>query len=303
MNTVDAMIGGAEKAGTTSLGAYLGQHPKILSHFDSERSPGKNEFAVFDRERSDRGAGFEETFLDYFGRPAAPDELVLAKYVRLLHVPHVAEALRNHNPSCKLIFILRNPVDRAYSSFWYQRWRGAEDAQSFEEAVQKEQLRSREGEWAPHRMYLGKGRYIDHLQRLADMFGREQLYVLLLDDLKQDPQEAVDGVCAFLALDSYALVGVERRNQAKQPRWPWLARLFQRDRLAKSVFRRVVPGSWRRKALWWLRSVNTRALERPPMKSSTRRELIEYFRPYNERLAAFIDRDLSSWHQMTAGSD
>lgn len=124
----DAMIARAERAGTTSLGLCLGIHSRILWHLGLDaRSPriGLDAFPSGASEEPDRLA---REFRAAFPRDPRSGDFVLAKSVSLLHEPDASRRLRRHNPNCRLVISLRNPVDRAYSSYWYQRYRGAERA-------------------------------------------------------------------------------------------------------------------------------------------------------------------------------
>lgn len=288
------MIAGAEKAGTTSLGAYIGCHPRVFCHLSGELKKDQLEFDVFVRGPVSEEE-FEDEFIRTFGRGPGSEELVVGKSVGLLHRPEASRRLYEHNPNCRLIVSLRDPVDRAYSSFWYQRYRGAESAETFEQAIEQERVRSERGVSDPERMYLGKGRYIEHLENLAQLFGASQLHVVTLDDIKRRPQHVVDGICEFLGLEQFQLDDVIVENRAKMPRWPWLAQAAQQESLVKEAFRAVVPKPLRRRMWRWLRRLNAVERTPPPMSEHIRTKLEKYFRPYNRRLEEFLGRDLSRW--------
>lgn len=253
------------------------------------------EFSAFVREVSSDSEEFRRIFLRTFGRDPEAGELVVAKSVGVLHLPHASEQLYRHNKDARIILSLRDPVERAYSSYWHQRKRGGEDAETFEEALRLERQREERDAWEPDRMYLGKGRYLEHLRRLVGIFGRDQIHVLILDELQRQPSETVNEVFEFLELGRCSIEVEIATNQAKMPRFPWLAQIVEQESVAKDVFRSVVPESVRRRLFWWIRRTNTVDREPPPMNEDTRARLEEYFRPYNQRLAEFLGRDLSAW--------
>jgi len=294
---IDAMIGGVEKGGTTSLGAYVEQHPRVLSHLSGGEKPESIEFTVFVDGRSEDPGQYRRAFDRVFPREPVGEEIVLAKSVGILHLPDAARRLHRHNPRCRLIFSLRNPVDRAYSSFWYQVWRGEEEAATFEEGLERERERRRSGIRDPHRMYVGKGEYVRHLQNISYLFGGDRLHVVLLEDLVEAPAETVNAVFEFLGLESRPVQKAGRKNKAKRPRWAWLSQWTRTRDPARTVYRTVVPRRVREPLHWWLRRINTVEGEYPPMSESTRMRLVEHFVPFNRELEEFLGRSLDGWNR------
>lgn len=292
---IDVMIGGAEKGGTTSLGFYVAQHPKIKSHISAETPLKSVEFDVFLDGRSEDPEAYRRAFLRRFEREPRGDELVMAKSVGILHRPHATRRLHRHNPNCRLIFSLRDPVERAYSAYWYQRWRGEEEAVTFERALEREKERRAAGVREPDRMYVAKSEYIRHLRRISDLFGRDQLYIVLLEELSENANVVVNQVYDFLGLKSFSLRADDRKNRAKQPRIQWLAHIIQKESPGKKLFRKVVPAQIRNRLFWWIREVNTVKASRPPMNRSTHQMLVDHFRPYNHGLEEFLGRELGDW--------
>lgn len=296
--TVDAMIAGAEKAGTTSMGTLVASHPRVLSHFGASRwTQGRRwELTPFEENIRVGSNRFKKRLIEYFERQPVEGEVVVGKFVRVMHEPKIAEKLYKHNERCKLVVNLRHPVDRAYSSYWHQRWRGHEDAETFEEALRRECWRSQRGEWAPHRMYIEKGVYIRHLRRLRELFGRDQIYVVLLRDLKEKPQEVLNGVFGYLGLDSYSVKRGERKNTSKRARSWFLAKMLQKEGVVKHLVRSLLPKKVRRTILWGIRRLNTAPTCRVPMDPTTRQTLLEYFERYNKQLEGWLGRDLAHWY-------
>lgn len=100
---IDVMIAGAQKAGTSSLKYYLQQHPEISSHINLECD-------YFVSEQAD----FDKYFVQYF---ETPNKVILAKYAGIYKQENFLKKLYIHNQNCKLIFILREPVDRLVSAY------------------------------------------------------------------------------------------------------------------------------------------------------------------------------------------
>ena len=114
---VDLAIIGAQKAGTTSLKEYLSQHPSIQTHPQIE-------FSFFrDEELYLKGyAAAEKKYLTL--NPNATNKKTLIKNVGIYSSTDALERLYKHNPECKIIFIVRNPITRAYSSYNMERFNG-----------------------------------------------------------------------------------------------------------------------------------------------------------------------------------
>jgi len=293
---VEAMIGGVEKGGTTSLGAYVSQHPRIVSHIT--KGERHIEFSAFVDGRCEDPEEYGRTFDHLFPRKPAGSEMVLAKSVDILHQPEAAMRLHRHNPLCRMIFCLRNPVDRAYSSYWYQVWRGAEEAATFEKALEREWERRGKGIWDPHRMYVEKGEYVRHLRRICGVFGEELVHIVLLEDLSSEPGETVNGVFQFLGLEtlSDAMIGARVKNAARMTRWPRFAQLVYRQGYVKAAVRQLVPKDVRHALIRGFRRFNATPSAPPVMKAETRQLLVEHFRPYNDQLEEFLGRSLGQWN-------
>jgi len=290
---VHAMIAGVEKGGTTWLGNCLGHHPRIL--YGPAPSQPDLEFNAFVDRIADDPLRFRREFMRVFNRRPRSGDVVVGKSVDILHVPRVANAVHRHNPFCRILVILRDPVDRAYSSYWYQLYRGKETSATFEEAIRREEdLKSRDGALC-HLAYLEKGKYVEHLERLITVFGEDQVHVLLLEDLRSDRQNALNDVARFLGLAPVSWPDSPAKNRAKVNRWQLLARAVHGESWVKMLIRRVTSKELRRNVLWWLRRANAVERSPPPMNAETRAELTDFFRPYNERLEAFLGRRLEDW--------
>jgi len=299
---IDAMIVGAQKAGTSSLAYYLGQHPDVCSH-------SRLELSYFVDER-DYGLGYPENYERYFGHCAA-DAKLLGKSVTVMTEPRLVDRMRDHNADLRLLVILRNPVDRAYSAYWWARRKGYETLPTFEEALDADPGRHR-GNVVKVRStsYRPFGHYAPQMAALFDRFGRDQVRVELFEDLQGDTQ----GVCAR----AFAHIGVDpefapdvsaRRNTSSLPRSSRLAQLLSAQHPLKRGLRRMLPKgmaeAWKRRAERW----NRVPFVQPPMNPATRAALVEHFQPLNDDLADLIGRDLSAWNvagngpTQTAGDD
>lgn len=271
------LIIGAMKSATTSLARYLGAHPQVFM------VPQK-ELHYFDR-LLDRGEEwYRRQFAAADGRPAAGE--ATPDYMYFSEVPAL---MARTVPQARLIAILRDPVDRAYSHYWHERARGRERLE-FAEAVAAEpdRLASRDPDARRYFSYIDRGRYLRQLQRVCQYYPRESLLVLLADDLYERPLETFQGVCRFLGVDDAFLpanVGQEF-NQFIMFRSLWLRDLAQRLYSGPHILRAVAR---------LLARANNRRGAYPPLDPEIRAQVGKLFEEENAALAAWLGRDLSAW--------
>ena len=178
MQPIEIMIIGAQKAGTSSLAKYLDAHPGVISHEQLE-------FTYFVRDEEFQN-GYDKAWQLYFGEPD-PAKKVLAKNVGVMYFNHALHRLKDHNPDCQLIIILRNPTDRAYSNFWYSRRQGWEDLDTFEEGLAAESQRlADQHPFAHHNTYYERGLYAEQIERVYQYIPKEQVHIVLLEPLLKD---------------------------------------------------------------------------------------------------------------------
>lgn len=257
------VIVGAQKCGTTSLHRMLRQHPQVhmsrtkeLHFFDRHFDRGRDWYAAqFTPTRQHRHSG--ETTPSYMYLEDARKRLIATL------------------PDAKIVMILRNPIDRAYSHYWHdvrrleQKRRTQPVPESFEAALAQErpalmpQPAGAGGDAAGQLSYLGRGEYLDQIEPFAAAYGRDRLHVMLLEDLLADRTAALRGLFRFLGV---------RKRQAESVREVHVNRYRRPDE-----------------------SGQVKAAEYRPMGPETRAVLVEHFTPHNERLGAWLGRDLSHW--------
>jgi len=290
---VHAVIAGAQKSGTTSLYRYLAQHPQLATH-------GQTEMSYFVNEHEQRG-GLAAAERKYF--PDAGARRRLAKHVMLMGSEAGMARFVAHNPEARLIVVLREPVARAYSAFWYARLCGWEDAESFEEALGREPHRLAADGWEHWRRcaYVTNGRYAEALARIDRHFAPERTLVLFDEELRADPRGCVRRCCVHLGIeDLCATLDVSHmHNIAAQPRSVLLARalamLFLSRGALRSALRRLIPNRAAYRLRHALLALNERPLEVPPMAPATAARLCEEFRAGNAALRARVGNLPEGW--------
>lgn len=286
---IQLMIVGAEKSGTSSLARYLEQHPNICSHEQREMT-----YFVNDEEYAQ---GYNKIYSRYFSKCQYDTSILLAKNVGLMYWPEAAKRLWNHNPECQLVAILRNPVDRAYSAYWYARRMGWEDLESFEEAIAAEPIRLKEGGLKRrYCAYLDRGIYHKQLAILFEHFGREQVHVFLFEDLKSDPVGICQKLYKAIVVDSNYVPEVSKQhNKAAIPRFPVLSKLLSSAHPLKQIVGNLLPDRISSKIRLQIRHLNEKTFLPPIMNLDTRAYLVEYFRANNMQLKKILGCELNQW--------
>jgi hypothetical protein len=218
----DFVILGAMKAGTSSLFAYLGEHPRVMA------PPGK-EIHFFDLAYR-RGPDWYRRHFPRRAEVAAAERRLGASVAIGEATPyylfHPLAAGRIHGllPDARLIVLLRDPVARAFSHYRHMIQHGRESL-SFADALAAEEARLRAAEAALHggdpagaaahryHSYRARGLYLEQLLRYRAVYPAQQILVLRSEDMFADPQAALDAALAFLGLDPWRLQDATARNR------------------------------------------------------------------------------------------
>ena len=261
------IIIGAQKAGTTTLAALLGQHPEMAlgrekePHFYTLHWP-----KGFDWYRENYPDMDVPWLID-----ASPSYTAGYRDKETGQRMPVAQRIAEAVPDARLIYLMRDPVKRAWSSYWHDT-RFADQRRSPEEALTADSI------------YVRQGFYDEQLEPFLTVFPREQLLLLLFEEFIRDQQATVDRVCDFVGVSRLALeTGDAKKNAGFRysPAMEMVRRLFPNDRAfanAISFAKRIVPSALRAKAS---RLVTQ---DIPAMSEGLKQELAVIFEPHTRRL-------------------
>jgi len=190
---VDFIVIGAQKAGTTALFDHLGEEPDIALSDVKETH-------FFDDESMDWAA---PDYGRYHGHFPAPDGRLRGEATPIyVYWPNCLERIFAYNPAARLILMLRDPVERAWSHWRMEYARGAE-TRPFAWCIREGRQRLFDAEpFGHHRefSYVERGFYGEQVERLLRIFPREQLLILQADDLRTDPGQVLGELRTFLGL-------------------------------------------------------------------------------------------------------
>ncbi len=261
------LIIGAPKAGTTSLAAYLDAHPDVFL------APEK-EVHFFD-DHYDRGVDWYRSRFDGGRVARAVGEATPMYMYRDTALERMASLL----PDAKLIAVLRDPIDRAYSHYWWMH--ALTERKSFAEAVRSEMAGARTE-------YVSGGLYLERLERVCSYYPRSSLHVVILEQMTASLNETYRAICRFLGVDdgvAPASLG-NVLNPSYRLRVPSLRRAMIRTR----AWKRLPAGLAERIDRW-----NRISFRYPAMDAAVRAELETYYAEPNAALAAWFGRDIPEW--------
>jgi hypothetical protein len=300
MTMPNFLIIGAGKSGTTSLYHYLRQHPEVYM------SPVKEPkfFAVEGKELNFRGPNDEtsmnrgsitsiEAYRGLF-REVTDEKAIGEASPLYLHSLEAPGRIKHYIPEARLIAVLRDPVQRAYSSFLQRVQKGQEPLHDFAQALREEENRMRDN-WAPRWYSKRIGFYYAHLKRYYDLFEHDRIRVYLHEDLKADPVGVARDVVRFLGVNDAFTPDISLRyNVSGVPRSAALQAFLSRPNPAKSLLKRFLSEDLRRRVAVSLENRNI-AGPPPPLDPNVRKELQDLYREDILNLEKLIGRDLSRW--------
>ena len=266
---------GAQKAGTSWIYACLYEHPETCMPF--------KEIHFFSRERHYKNGidWYKEKF-----RTCPKNKLKGEFSTSYLDSEVAAKRIHQHFPNAKLIACLRNPINRAFSSYINGIKGGRVPADwSFEEALKKDKKEN----------YLEQGFYYRNLQFYLKYFNRDKILVLIYEDIKKNPLKFMQKIYDFLDVDSLFISSMLNRkiNIARAPKFVFIDRII--FHIAKSLRKAGLH-----KVVWCIKKINLPTLIRKintkkkeiKLDEKTRHELKNLYEEDIRKLSKMIGRDL-----------
>jgi hypothetical protein len=305
----DFFIVGAPKAGTTALHAALSRHPRLAlsgvkepKYFLCGDAPPPLYLGPGDAHSRREWIWQRDHYLALFAD--APADVLVGESTPL-YLDDPAALLRIHDvkADAKLIAVVRDPVDRAYSN-WMHLWSdGLEPEADFVTAVAMEDARRRRG-WAPFWRYRSLGLYGKQLQHARTLFSPEQIHVLRYRDLVETPDATLASVCDFLGVSPGPAPEIPRDN----------VKPFVPDTLRSRTIARAVrtgarlgalgpPEIWRAVEQRMLAALQSRGERRPSLNPEQRRQVQGYFLDDLSLLERLTGYDLSDWRGESGQGD
>ena len=274
MRLPDFLIVGAMKAATFTLSRNLPAHPDLfVPHGELHFFSDPNRYA--------KGAAHYSKHFE----SARPEQFIGEKSVGYYFTPEAPARIHELMPEVKLIWLLRDPVPRLTSHYWFFVSRGTED-RSLLEAIRQEQAGA---DIRLQARYLYLGQYADHIAAFDQYFPREQMMFLRFEDFVKNPTVGLDRVARFIGADMENFrfpSEIRRENTTRMPRSQAL------QVWARNTFRGRAFRIWKA-----IREINTALgpAKYPPLDPALKAELYDYFAPHNARLASMLGWDVEKW--------
>ena len=298
--TPNLFIVGAPKCGTTALYSYLVSHPEIFM------SPLKEpEFFASDIFAHQRSVTTLREYLNCFSGANGQKKIGEAS-ANYLGSRTAAQEIKAFNPSAQIIIMLRNPVDVMYALHSQRVYEDMDHIHDFEAAVESnEERRWGEGRYKGEKVirpgYREVCRFAEPVRRYFDVFGRENVKVVIYDDFRSDTAATYGEVLRFLQVSQfpmmkYPIVNANHRfrNTAIQEFVRHPPKLLRH--LAHGLFSQNVRSGVGK----FLLKVNTVNKPRPPISEQLRRRLESECKSDIEELSRMLGRDLSRWCESTS---
>ena len=298
----DFLIVGAPKAGTTALHAALAQHPDVFKTTPKEpkywhcrdatplswKGPGDRHSQ---REWVWRRRDYEALFLDAGPHQVRGESTPFYLWNRGAH-RRIGEAL----PDVKVVAVVRDPIDRAYSNWMHLGSDGLEPVGDFEQSLAHQQDRIDAG-WAPFWRYLELGRYGEQLEHLRRYVDPERILVLRYRALVDDPRAAVDETCRFLGIRTGLVDTIPKDNARSFVPPGWRPKVLGRVVRAGATLGQFAPPQvWRRaSAPLVARLSGPREAHRPRLTAEARERLIPGFADDISLLSRLTGEDFGDW--------
>lgn len=236
--TPDFFLVGAAKAGTTALQQALDAHPDVYmsplkepNYFCTDIDPDKLRVDLKERLKADKIAEWihagmpgskwraylrdQDLYAALF-KPALPSQVTGEASVSYLYSTTAADNIASVKPEAKIIIVLRNPIERAWSHYVMEERLGMAEY-SFADAF-KVASKTQQPMWGRDLMFLHAGLYSEQIKRYQNNFASSQLHIIMYDDYRKQPQEVLRKLYLFLSVDPSKAdlsVALKRSNEAR----------------------------------------------------------------------------------------
>lgn len=285
---VDFFIVGAPKAGTTSLYHYLHEHPQV--EMSLQKEPNYFSFKAiqsqglyYKKNRIDTQKKYNGLF-NFHKR----DVIFGEGSVSYLFYPTVAQDIKEYNPSAKIIIMLRNPIDRAFSHYLMD-YRLGLVSNSFEDIINKKSKHKYAHLF--YQQYIQAGKYTAQIKRYFDVFDKENILLIDYEEFKSDVIGTVASVYTFLNVSAEFTANVGRKHNTFIMPKNKLVRCVYSFLVLRNIFVFIFP----KNIVRTIRSMLFEQDKKPRLLEETRAQLKQYFSNDVRLLGSLIGKDYSKW--------
>ena len=283
------LVIGAEKSATTWLYNRLKEHPEIFIpetkeiHFFNKYDSNFNNKDIYDENNL-------EYYTNFF-RNASQEKAIGEVTPMYLCDPYAPKRIKKILPKVKLIAILRNPIDRAYSHYWMAKSKGHTNL-SF-----KDIIRSKEDK------FIKRGLYFKQLKKYYNLFDKNQIKIILFSEIKKDAKLVLKDVYNFLEVNSDFTNNNlnNKENSSSKYRSKFIVNFISKlsDLFRLKLNMGFVIDFFKNIGVTnFIKNVNRKKFDYPKLDNKERQELIKYYNDHNQKLAKLINKNLDHWDDL-----
>ena len=292
------LIVGAAKSGTSSLHNYLNQHPQVfMPSYNKEGMKVKEpRFLIKDlvQHRLHNGVWTFEEYKSLFDDVKDQKAIGESTVLYLYYYKHAINNIKHYlGEDVKIIIILRNPADRAYSAFQHVS-RGFKENNSFEESLEIETGRMESEEnLTPMVMYKEMGMYYEMVKAYKESF--KNVHIIFYEDFRDNIESDMNKIYNFLEISNNIKIDFITKHNVGGKIWKYekMKHVFMKNNPIKSILKSVLPKKFRKGIRSHLVNVSTNKVV--PIKEETRKYLNNYFKQDVEKLSELLNKDLQHW--------
>lgn len=287
---------GAPKAGTNALHQYFDRHHEIFvchpkePHFLHNLPPQEIGRGPGDDERGRRVVITWKSYEKLF-QAATTEKAIGDASTSYLYSPGAFAAITKYFPSARIIAVLRQPAERAYSNYCHARRDGWELETDFLKAIKDQDRRLAAG-WGRFWAYKQNGFYAESVRRYKTFFG-DRMLVILYEDWKSYPDATLRRIFQHLGVDDRIQFSHLRYNTSGIPYSRTLHRALSGKIILAQPLKPFIPKTTRSRLRAWFRAINMKAC--PPLEAEVKAEITSWYREDILELQELIHKDLSSW--------
>jgi len=280
---VGIFIVGAPKSGTTSLYYYLNEHPEIL--MSSEKEP--DYFS--DKEILDQGLYYGKSRIDSLIKynnlfsKRDKEKFLGDASVSYLFYPEVSKRIKEYNPESKIIIMLRDPIDRAFSHYLMD-YRLGLTSKSFEEEFKNQESLN-------FQQHFLLGNYYNQVKKYLEVFETENVHIIWYSDFKQNTEKELQKVIKFIGLNTDFKVDFNKvYNSFSMPKNNIIRKIY-----SVVWIRKILTFIFSKKLVNLIKSILFNKGGKPKLSEKSREVLFSYYKSDIEDLEQLLSVNLSRW--------
>ena len=289
MKKPNLLVAGGSKCGTTTMREWLNQHPDIWMEIPVEL----NYFAKGETEMHIKNLT-EKEYLRYF-RKAGNQKYIGEKSNFSLYAPSAPKKIKKFNPKTKIIIMIRNPINtmRSMHTMLYNSAWSHENEPDLGKALENESERKKKNKLIFERHYYRDlVKFHVYVKRYFDVFGKKNVKVVILEDIKKNPDKVYRSILKFLNL-KYHKIRFDVHNASKASRSKLYPKII---RGIPTPIKKITRGFFPFGLYNFIKKANSKRIDKKPIDIALEKKLKKDLKPEIRKLERLINRDLSGWY-------